>query len=275
MVYDAVMNKEIGAGATARVIHVSEGAVVKVFKPPFEDEFVDREYAIAKFAFQSGIATPAPLERLTFQGFPAIRYEYIAGQTLDKQLFRKFWNYSTLMHQFALVHETINALDARSLGLELDQKEWFRTLISASTRIGEVKEKALTALDGLPNGTSLCHGDFSVGNTIINNYGMMVIDWSTGTVGDPAADLANTWLGMGELIPRSRMNLLIRWGSERAIKCYRSNYRPYADRMFAERVDTWMLPVAVAKLGAQEIAGVREENLQVLSEFIETIWGSS
>lgn len=269
------MNKEIGSGATARVIHVSEDAVVKVFRPPFGEDFVDREYTIAKFAFASGIATPEPLERLIFQGFPAIRYEYIAGPTLDKQLFRKFWNHTALMRQYALVHETINAVDARPLGPELDQKEWFRSLISASTRLGDVKEKALTALDGLPNGTSLCHGDFSVGNTIMNNREMIVIDWSTGTVGDPAADLANAWLGMGELIPRSRMNVLIRWGSERAIKCYRNNYRPYADRMFAERVDTWMLPVAVAKLGVQEIAGVREDYLRVLSEFIETIWGSS
>lgn len=270
-IHSPLMQKQIGEGATARIIQISAHEVVKVFRPSIEQAWIEREYTIAEFAHCSGIPTPEPLERCTGEGQPAIRFEYADGPNLDHRLVRRFWNYSRHMRQFADAHEEIHARNAEALAPEFGQNDFFRSLIGMSSRVGRLKDKALAALDDLPAGTSLCHGDFSTGNIIVTAKGPVTIDWTAGSAGDPAADVANTWLGMGELIPRSNMHAVIKWGSRKAIQRYREGYSRFRDPRFAERVARWMFPAAAARLGAQELAGVREDFLRVLTDYVHEL----
>lgn len=52
-----------------------------------------------------------------------------------------------------------------------------------------------TRLNGMPNHTKVCHGDFNPSNVIIDESGTpYVIDWSHATQGNGSADAARTYL---------------------------------------------------------------------------------
>ena len=224
------------------------------------------------FAFKNGIPTPQPLDRVTWEDKLAIRYSFVPGRTVGQQMFR-FWDIPRQMASMAELHHKIHHIDARPLGDEYHQKIRFEQLINSSERLVKVRDRALSELNQLPYGEALCHGDFAPGNIILNVTGQVVIDWTTGCVGDPAADVANTWLGMGELVSRSNMNRVIRWVSLHANNRYRHNYVSQAEEDLVSRVDRWLLPVAAARLAAQEAVGVREDYLDILQDFIITRWG--
>lgn len=55
-----------------------------------------------------------------------------------------------------------------------------------------LRAKALAALDAMPDGNQLCHGDFWPGNILVTPGGEVVIDWNRASCGNPLADLART-----------------------------------------------------------------------------------
>jgi hypothetical protein len=58
----------------------------------------------------------------------------------------------------------------------------------------DLRQRALSALDKLPDGRSLCHGDFHPGNVLLTAQGPIIIDWMTAKAGSPWADVARTSL---------------------------------------------------------------------------------
>ena len=209
---------------------------------------------------------------MTWEDNLAIRYAFVPGRTVGQQMFR-FWDIPHQMASMAALHHKIHHIDAKPLGDEYHQKIYFEQLINSSERLVQIRDRALNELYQLPYGDCLCHGDFAPGNIILNVTGQVVIDWTTGCVGDPAADVANTWLGMGELVPRTNMNRVIKWVSLYSINRYRHHYVSHAEQDFVGRIDRWLLPVAAARLAAQEAVGVREDNLNILHDFIMARWG--
>jgi aminoglycoside phosphotransferase (APT) family kinase protein len=51
---------------------------------------------------------------------------------------------------------------------------------------------AIRALENIPNGNAVCHGDFHPENVLITAKGPVIIDWTTGMRGDPIGDVART-----------------------------------------------------------------------------------
>lgn len=245
-----------------------------MFSGRFDDAFAERELSMSRFAYDNNVPTPRPGDVLRWEGRPAVRFEYVSGPTLDEQLRRRFWNFARYMRLFAETHARIHAVETAQMARKFGQKDWLGSLIEESKRLGSLRQKALDVLHELPAGNSLCHGDYSTGNTILRDGRLLVIDWGMASIGDPAADVANTWLGMGELVPRSNMHPALRWGAFTAIRRYRDNYISLTNDGFAERIDNWLFPVAAARLGAQEMAGVRQAFLQTLTDFIHARWGN-
>ena len=70
---------------------------------------------------------------------------------------------------------------------------------------GDMKRVALNALETLPDGNTLCHGDLNVQNVIFSSKGPVVIDWDNACRGNPLADVARVMLmmSMGKYHSRS------------------------------------------------------------------------
>ena len=123
---------------------------------------------------------------------------------------------------------------------------------------------ALRALDELPDGDSLCHGDFHPGNILMAGETPVVIDWTNATQGDPDADVARTLLmfRLGELPPGSPavMRMLATFARKIMASAYLRAYRRQR-AVEPAAVRRWDIPVAAARLGD----GIEEETPSLIS----------
>ncbi len=110
----------------------------------------------------------------------------------------------------------------------------------------ETKSLALERLGSLPDGASICHGDFHPDNIIMSKSGPVIIDWQNCAKGHPAADVART-----VVLVESGMPLVYgvrRTVIELARKIFLSMYLKEYFRitgMVWEDVSPWLLPVGV------------------------------
>jgi len=130
----------------------------------------------------------------------------------------------------------------------------------------ELKEQALEALERLPDGDALCHGDFHPDNILMSPRGPVIIDWPDATSGHPLADVARSSLLMrvGGLPPGTARRWLVE--SMRALF-----HAVYVRRYFGlrpgarEQLAAWQLPVAAARL-SEDIPEERERVLALVKE---------
>jgi aminoglycoside phosphotransferase (APT) family kinase protein len=78
----------------------------------------------------------------------------------------------------------------------------FRRIFAARADIpDQYRASALAALDGLPEGDRLCHGDFHPGNVMTKAGEPVVIDWSNAARSSAEADYVRSTImySLGEL----------------------------------------------------------------------------
>jgi aminoglycoside phosphotransferase (APT) family kinase protein len=131
-------------------------------------------------------------------------------------------------------------------------RELLRRHITRSTDIPEqYTNEALTALASLPDGSSLCHGDFHPGNVMMDGDEAVVIDWTNCARGAAEADFARTRMMMrlGEPPPGTSraLKLLALFGRRIFLVLYERGYRGSL-ALDEDLLHRWELPVAVARL---------------------------
>jgi hypothetical protein len=102
---------------------------------------------------------------------------------------QKPWTIFRYARRMAALHAEMHA---NSLKLDIpDQRQRLvQKLHGAQALPGELRAKALAALETLPDGAAICHGDFHPGNVLAMPQGEVVIDWIDATRGNPLADVA-------------------------------------------------------------------------------------
>ena len=180
-----------------------EGSVSLV---PLEDE-----YALISTALAAGVPVPQPLAfepaggRL---GTAAMLTSYIGGTSVAPRILRKpdfETARSRLTTQLAEARARIHAIDPSGLDAVLPQPdsdpalgqivEWERQLdeIGEPLPAVELGLRWLRANSPGPADPRLVHGDFRLGNFIVDEDGLAaVIDWELAHLGDPAEDIG--WL---------------------------------------------------------------------------------
>jgi aminoglycoside phosphotransferase (APT) family kinase protein len=149
------------------------------------------------------------------------------------------------------------------------QKQLLRQKIISATALAPAqREAAISALDQLPTGNRLCHGDFHPDNIIMSTRGAVTIDWMTGSQGNPLADVARTslLLQLGELPPGTPalIRSIVTAARGRFHKSYLQRYfklRPDQQAEFAK----WQLPILAARLG-DDISAEQERLMALLAE---------
>ena len=225
-----------------------------------------REYAATRAAQDAGVPVPAAYELIEMDGRHGIVFEKIEGVSLLADLQAKPWKMFTLARQLGELHAQIHAVRAP---VELpSQRQQIEDGISAARGVEDAdKEAVLTYLRELPEGESLCHGDFHPDNILLSEQGPVIIDWLTGARGQPLADIARTSLifqtaGLAPATP-IHIRLMIKISRAFLHEQYLKRYlqmRPTE----CQQINKWRLPLLVARLC--EVENYPHEKQQLLQQ---------
>jgi aminoglycoside phosphotransferase (APT) family kinase protein len=239
--------KLVDKGFCSDVYEWEAGSVLKLFHANLALERADREFDATRIIHAAGAPAPAAYELLEVEGRWGIVFERINGVSMLGYTQAKPWTLFAVIRQFAELHAQIHRCKAPP-GLE-SLHERITARIEASDSPVADKQTALTRLAELPGGISLCHGDFHPANVLLTKQGPVVIDWSSGSCGDPIGDVACTSRLMhnANLPPWSPAYMHV------MLKCLRSAmHRSYLTRYFRlqpgtpQQIEAWDAPLAVA-----------------------------
>jgi thiamine kinase-like enzyme len=187
------MNLEkIIAVRTSKIIYRDGQKVIKVFDQGFKKDDVLNE-ALNQARVELTTIDIPKIESVTIiENKWAIISEYIKGVTLSrlmeegKELFNEHLNLFVDLQ--IEMHNTkpplLNDLTDKM------KRKFELTDLSATTRYALRLE-----LESMPRRYSLCHGDFNLSNIIVKDGNRpYILDWSHATLGNPLADVANSYL---------------------------------------------------------------------------------
>lgn len=185
------LNSPIARGRTADVFEWDEGFVLKLFHPWFPLEDIEYELGIARAVHASGVKSPAVKELVQVQGRNGLVYERVTGQSMLEVFQQKPWQVFQLGKTLAELHAQMHACVFEA-DVPMQKARLQRKIKSADALPVYLKPKLLDALESLPTGDRVCHGDFHPANVLMNGKDATVIDWIDASRGNPLADVART-----------------------------------------------------------------------------------
>lgn len=250
------LGNPLALGRTAEVYAWEEGWVLKLFRDWAPASWVDYEAEIARSVHASGLPVPAVGEIIEVQGRRGILYERVTGPSLFKTIQEKPWTVLEAARQLAELHAAMHECEAT--GLPPQRARLIAKIQNAGPLPERLKQAALGALQDLPDGERLCHGDFHPDNVLMTAKGPVIIDWPDASCGPPLADVARTSLlaSASALPAETRLRRLIELSR-------RWFHRVYLRRYFELRPDgreqlgAW-LPVIYAARLSEDIPEERE-----------------
>src|SRR5258708_23549579 len=253
----------VGQGRTAEVYVWGDNQILKLFRSGWSLAAVEQEKRISQIVHELGLLVPATGGMIEVDGRHGILCERIDGPSMLRELGAKAWTAISLLHVFADLHVRMHAHTVRDFPSQRQHLTHLIQQASASSLPAEWTAAALTALNQLPDGGRLCHGDYHPDNVLMSPTGPIIIDWSEATCGNPLADVANTSLifRLRAPPPGGMSRLLIRPAPAVAEATYMRGYLKRAPVLRAE-LAAWHLPIAVARLGA----GIPEEKQRLLAQ---------
>lgn len=183
------LDKPIARGHTADVYAWEDDFVLKLFHNWFPFEDVEYEFKIAQAVHASGVKSPAVKEIVQVEGRNGLIYERISGETMFTLLKHQPWKVFQFGKLIAQFHTEMHACDFNA---EVpNQKVKLQNKIKRADALPVyLKPKLLNALEPLPTGIKVCHGDFHPDNILMTKDDSIVIDWIDASKGNPIADVA-------------------------------------------------------------------------------------
>ena len=183
----------IGQGASATVYRMDEETVVKIFDPAIGIERIERERENAKAAFVSGLPTAIPFDTVHCSDGYGTVYELVDAVTLSKFMVdnpeaapeyrTKYALVMRDMHKASLpdTFQSVNALYGK----------WIRSL-DAYLADDEI-EALVRFIDAIPARDGVVHGDCHVGNILVQNGELVLIDMADISRGHPFFDIGSEY----------------------------------------------------------------------------------
>jgi hypothetical protein len=197
----------IGVGRTAEVYAWGDHRVLKLYRVDMPEDWVRHEARVARIVSAAGLHAPAigdgavgdtaagaiaAGDIVEVGGRLGIVYERITGPSMLDTIARRPWTLGRMAQQFAAVHATMH--NCARAELPSQRQGFIRAILRAPGLDEATRQRALNALDRLPDAESVCHGDYHPDNIILSPRGPVVIDWMTAACGNPVADVARTVL---------------------------------------------------------------------------------
>ena len=260
------MNRELGnpisSGRTSEIYAWDQEHVLKLFYNWVQLESIENERRIAGAVHESGLPVPEVGEMICVNERWGLVYQRVYGDSMYKAAQRKPWNVLRYLRRSAELQAEIHS---RSISAGLpSQRQTLESNIRQAVGLPEhLRAKALAALDALPDGNQLCHGDFWGGNILMTAQREVIIDWNRASHGNPLADLARTTNAAMAFLKTNQMRrAFLSYGKSRLSQVKNSllrtivqvTYPVYLRRYFQlrpggeEESQRWLPIVAAARL---------------------------
>ncbi len=176
----------LGVGNTANIYEWQQDKIIKLFNKGYSNLAVEKEFKNAMEIRGCEFLKPQVYEMVNYNQQLGIIYDKIEGDSLLSWVIRTGDINSCAVHM-AVLHKKISQSKEKNLE---SYKDFLHEHIVHSKQPN--KEEILTLLAKLPDGDSLCHGDFHPGNIFINHGNMTVIDFMNLCHGHFLYDIART-----------------------------------------------------------------------------------
>ncbi|MBN2436959.1 MAG: phosphotransferase [Spirochaetes bacterium] len=244
-----MLKARINEGRTAEIYDFEEGKIIKLFRNSFSRKAAESEYRISSDVASLFLNAPKVYGTKTVENRFGIIFEKLIGETGQKMVCTRPWLSGKISRIMAEKHNEIHSKSGKSLK---SQKLMIAHAIDKTDDlVSEEKEKLQNYLKTLPDGVSLCHGDFHPDNLIFSARGPVVIDWITAGCGSPACDIARTCLILDSKAMPANAGLLTRIIIKILRKSYYRSYRSKILKLSGLRwsdIENWILPLAAARL---------------------------
>lgn len=143
-------------------------------------------------AANTGLRVPRVLSVTVENDNLTVVSDYIRGKNLSELVSEKPEELSRYINIF--VDLQIRMHNVKTMDF-VRQKDKLTRRIEASTLPPRLIKELCTVIDVMPDGNSLCHGDFCLSNVILTERGAAyIVDWSHASIGDALIDAAKTYL---------------------------------------------------------------------------------
>lgn len=241
--------KLIGKGMTAEVYEWGQDKALKLYFDRYGEEWVKNEAQIGAAIHKAMVPSPDVFDIIDIENRRGLIFQRIEGKPLLSLIKEEPWKTYYFTQQLAELQYKIHQCSAEGLP---SQVERFSAKIKSSSKIlGNLKKKILDYIESLPDGISVCHGDFHFNNIIKSNDELVPIDWTSAYKGNPLGDVARTILMM--LSPSKPPGIpdylmaLSKYTKWLTIWIYLNEYMRLSNAKY-ENIDAWILPAAAAKL---------------------------
>jgi Ser/Thr protein kinase RdoA (MazF antagonist) len=255
--------QKIAEGREAEMFAWEGGTILRLLRDPQAQRQNQWQAAAMEAARSRGVRVPAIHEVTTVLDRPGLVMERIDGPDLLTLIGKRPWTVFRVGRICGEVHAQMHSVKAPSVIPPLRAR--LKQRIESLTRLPEhLARFALDALDSLPDGDSLCHGDFHPANILMAGETPVVIDWTGATRGDATADYVRTWLTlrMGEPPPGTSifLRLMSLVGRNLLTSAYVRSYRRERP-LDMGLVSRWEIPIAAGRLAD----GIEEETSNLIS----------
>ena len=261
-------------GDLADIYLLVDGGILKLFCQGIPPATAYKEVTGTRAAQAAGIKTPTIREVVDYQGRPGIVFERLPGPTILQALALKPERAEELGGVMAEAHADLHARGSAhppSSQLPSLRDTARREVASAEGLPEPIKAAALSALESLPSGTTLCHGNVYPPNVVLTPDGPVFSDWSNACIGCPVADVTLTVLLLRYMAPDASGDPDL----AKAIDAIRVQFHNAYCRHYtelrpedAEQVTDWQLPIGAVVWKAMPATPQRQKLLAWLESLI-------
>jgi len=190
-----ILTRVIARGRRSEILEWGDGKVLKLYFPGWSQATFDGEVAATRWLHEHGLPVPAVYGTLVVDGRLGIVMERIDGPAMPDVATAHPERIPELAETMARLQAGLHDFQAPDEAAGQTELLARKILSTRSPLETDKKEALAAAVRGMPQGISLCHGDFHPQNILLPpGRPPVVIDWDCPTKGNALADLARTVL---------------------------------------------------------------------------------
>lgn len=187
MQFDKIISKR-----RDRIVYKNGDDCIKVFDKKYSKVIVLSEALNQARVEATGLNIPHIKEVREFEGNWGIVSDFIEGQTLEAAMREAPEEEEKLLDKFIDIQLDIQSRRDQYLTKLTDK---VNRKINQCSLENDTKLELYTRLESMPRYSNMLHGDLDPSNVIVNDDGeVYILDWSHVTQGNPAHDVARTYL---------------------------------------------------------------------------------